>query len=676
MPEILLYESGFRLAPKAVALDLSASAGEAPAAACAGSGAGWMGVHLGENALLTGYDFDLPGSNSAPVGGWGIDAKGLCGTAQLGPFSAKQLKGEFRWDGVKVDAANGQFSAVYQNLRVKVPWLGVELKGAGDPILTAGKGVGAQQVSLKLTGGPASRKHGSITLEAQNLQLVKHEGMVPAVRTDTRFQFAGEDKVFAKDVWVNDLYFGLDGKAYFAPGVSQAKVGLGGQSGAIGQATLALDDVVVRAPASGNDRLAFEFAGKVSISKALEPAKMTVTYAVVEPADGLYAGVGPVAGSAEPFSVTFPKAEGTVKGKIKASYVAPAGPVAATPPPPLSWITAAYAAPDQIRFKGSVDMNMFALPVKADFALGYQGSEDFWAFKASYDGFGPGGAPLAPPFLNIFEVGGGLGFNVTLESLKGKGLESLGYASSGGVPVFNAATLVGTPDGFTLGLRGDLSIKVAGSNPGTRIDFGAYPLSGSWKGSPPFEGYIKYQGSSFDGEMWGGMTFFGGKAGVTVPKGAAKMHFGGDWYAHLGKDSGPRVQGFVLFVDGNAYLMLSSAKMAMGGGADMTESLGDCADVCAYVDGHADAGLALTTAPLKLAGTTKAKVKAGGCYEGECAGVGSAVDAYGELPGPVMRYGFSIDLPCPVPDIGITLKILPAPGVSPSLDWCDLNPLW
>lgn len=677
LDEIRLYDSGFRLAPKAVTIDLSASEGTAPDPACTTGGAGWTGLHFGVGATLTAYDFDLPGDSSGVVDGFAVDAKGLCGTAQLGAFSAKQYKGEFRWDGVKVEAGDGQFRARYQNLRVKVPWLDVELKGAGDPLLVAGEGVGQPGISLNLTGNAPLRKHGAISFEAQNLKLVKEEGMVPAVRSDSRFTFAGEDKAFAKDVWLKDLYFGLDGKAYFAPGTAQVTVGLAGQSGAIGQASLALDDLVVRAPAGDSARLAFEFAGKVSISKALEPAKMTVTYAIDEVASGSYAGSGPVAGSAEPFSVTFPKAEGTVKGQINAVYVPPAGGTAAALPPPLSWIPAAHAAPDTMRFKGSVDMHMFDLPVTADFALGYQGSHDFWAIKAVYEGFGPGGAPLAPPFLNVFAVGGGLGFNVSLESLKGKGLEALAYSASGGVPVFNALTTVGTPDGFTLGLRGDLSIKVAGSDPGTRIDFAAWPLTSGWSGSAPFEGYLKYQAKSFDGELWGGMTLFGGKAGVTVPKGAARLHFGGgDWYAYLGKDSGPRVQGHALFVKGNAYLMLSPAKMALGGGADMFESIGDCGDVCAYVSGNADAGMALYTAPLKLAGSTKVKVKAGGCYDDHCAGVGGKVDAYGELPSPVIRYGFAIDLPCPLPDVDLTLKVLPSPGVTPGLDWCDLNPLW
>lgn len=678
--ELGLYDSGFTLAPKAVALDLSAAEGAAPDASCAAGGNGWIGVHLGVGATLRAFDFDLPGDSTAAVDHFGIDSSGLCGTAQMGAFSAKQLRGEFRWDGIKVTAGNGQFNAVYQNLRVKVPWLDAELHGAQDPLLKAGEGVGKQSLSLNLTGGPVTRQQGPVTLMAQDLQLVKMEDMVPAVRSDTRFTFAGENKVFAKDVWVKGLYFGLDGRAYLPPGVTEVKTGLAGQSGAIGQAALALDDVTVRVPASGNERLVFDFNGKVTISKALEPAAMTVRYTILEPGENMYTAAGPVAGTVEPLSVTFPKAEGTVKGKIKAIYVGTPGPTAATPPPLFGWIPAALADSSQIRFKGTVDMSMFALPVTADFALGYAGGDDFWAIKAIYDGFGPNGAPLVPPFLNMFAIGGGLGYNVSLESLKGQGLESLGYASSGGVPVFNAASLVGTPDGLTLGLRGDLSIKVAGSEPGTRIDFGAYLLSPSqnWKsGSPLLEGFVKYQGGAFDGELWGAVDFLGGAAGINAPKGAAQLHFGnGDWYAYFGRDTGPRIEGHALFIKRNAYLMLSPAKMAMGGGADINESLGDCGDVCAYVAGSADVGLALSTSPVKLAGTSTVSVDAGGCYEDSCAGVGGDVAAYGELPGPVVRYGFSIDLPCPVPDVGVTLKVLPSPGISPDLDWCDLNPLW
>jgi len=313
------------------------------------------------------------------------------------------------------------------------------------------------------------------------------------------------------------------------------------------------------------------------------------------------------------------------------------------------------------------------LPVTASFGLGYKGGNDFWAIKAVYDGFGPTGAPLVAPFLNLFELGGGLGYNVTLESLKGRELDAIGYSASGGVPVFNAATMVGTADGFTLGLRGELSIKVAGSAPGTRMDFQAYPLTGRgrWKASPPFEGFMRYQGGSFDGELWGGMSFLDGAAEIRVPRGAAQLHFGGDdWYAYFGREAGPRVQGRVLFIDQDAYLMLSPARMVMGGSAGMDESLGNCGKLCAYVRGRAEAGFGLTTTPLKLAGSTKIRANAGGCYSNHCVGVGGKVSAYGEVPGPVMRYGMTLDLPCPLPDVDLTLKVLPSPGVSAGLDNC------
>lgn len=667
--ELLLYDSGFLLAPQAVTLDLSAAAGEAPDASCSATAAGWMGVHLGSGAVLTAYDFDLPGASTTTVGNFGIDAAGLCGEAQLGSFAARQLRGEFRWDGIDVAAGKGQFSARYRNLRVKVPWLDTELKGAQDPLLRTGAGQAA--LSLNLTGGPVRRQHGNLELLAQDLRLVKLEGMVPAVRSNTRFDFRAEGKTFAKDIWVHDLYFGLDGKAYLEPGTSSLRLGLAGQEGLIGQTKVALQDVRVHVP-DGDQRLGFEFVGTATLSKALEAARMTVDYMVVEPAENLYTAAGPLAGMAEPLSVSFPRAEGTIKGKIRASYEgAPAA--VAMAPPLLGWIPAAQAAAGTLAFRGSVDMNMFALPMTAAFGLGYRGSDDFWAIKAVYDGFGPNGAPLITPFLNLFEVGGGLGYNVSLESLKGRALDALGYASSGGVPVFNASTMVGTADGFTLGLRGDLSIKVAGEAPGTRMDFQAYALtpSGSWQARPPFEGFMKYQGGGFDGELWGGMSFLGGAAEVKVPRGAAQLHFGGsDWYAYLGRESGPRVQGRVLFIDQDAYLMLSPARMAMGGSAAMDESLGNCSKLCAYVNGRADAGLGLSTTPLKLAGSSKLKLKAGGCLKNRCAGVSGKVSAYGEVPGPVMRYGFMIDLPCPLPDVDITLKVLPSPGLSPSLDNC------
>lgn len=656
---LALYDSGFTLAPKSVALDLSAAEGEAPDPSCAGTGIEWMGVHLGAGATLTAYDFDLPGESTGTADRFGIDSRGLCGTAHVGAHATQQLRGQFRWDGIDINASHGQFKAVYQNLRVRVPWLDAELKGTTDPLLEAGEGAGVRRVSLDLVGGPVKRKYGPISFEAQNLQLVKLEGMVPAVRSDTRFDFAGERGVFARDVWVKDLHFGLDGRAYFAPGTTAVKVNLGGQNSASGAVSMALDDVMVSTQASGAQRLDFFFTGRASISKALESARMSVRYGIAEPDEGHYAASGPVAQTMEPFLVSFPKADGTVKASIDVQSASEAG---------------------AIRYRGAVDMNLFDLPMKAAFALGYEGNDDFWAMKAVYDGFGPNGAPLLPPFLSLYAVGGGLGYNVSLESLKGHGLESLGYSSSGGAPVFNAAATVGTPDAFILGGRGDLSIKVAGSDPGVRLDFGVFVLSSrsTWiSGSPPFEGYMKFQGGSFDGELWGGLDLFGGKAGVTVPKGAAQLHFGSDdWHAYLGKDSGPRVQGHALFIKGNAYLMLSPSRLALGGGADMEASLGDCDDLCAYVKGQADAGLLLATSPLKLAGTARVSVSAGGCYDGACAGVGGDVDAYAELPGPVMRYGFSIDLPCPVPDVGLTLKVLPSPGLSPDLDWCDMNPLW
>jgi len=698
MPGILVYDTGFRFTPGAVAIDLSATEGEAHAN-CQGKGKGFMGIRMPGSSLSI-YDFDLPGESTAPVDDWGIDAGGICGFAKTGAFQADYLKGKMKWDSVVVSAAGGDFTAAYHNFRVKAPWLNVELKGAGDPVLKAGGG----KVKMTLTGSDVQVGNGPITLKATNLSLESWKisdsaGNVPAVRTDTKFDFHGGVKPFAKDVWVTDLYFGLDGKAYL-----KGNGTLGSTSGQIAGAPVALKSIAVAAPANAQNRLEFDFTADATLSKSgTLVGTAPVRYGIDETAEGIYKGYGPVLGKMT-VQTEFPKTNSVAKAVIHVESADVAALTATAMISPdarlayndtagsgLSFVALAANGTPQIVFKGSVDLGMFpglggGLPgggaPSGGFVLGYVGDEDYWSAKVNYSLPGSG-AVIVPEIVHLRGLNGGFGFNVTKESLRHPDLLHAEPSPGNGL-LFNAGMTVGSGDSFLYTLHGDMTIPRGSGDWTPQLDFRGwvFTTSPSPSSQEDVTGFVTYSGG-LHGEIWADhpKQILGQYVSVDIPKGSTGVHFGSsDWYIHAGTKEKP-VHGRLFLEEADAFLALGLKEgLKVGGGYGYNRDLGDCEDgFCVYIHGNIMIDGSITPSPLHVGASAEAHGDVGGCYKDHCLGVGGGLTAAAGVPPPELKFGISLDLPCPVPDVTGGIKILPTPGLwGPSLDFCvelsDLNP--
>lgn len=671
MADTLLYLGGYRIDPDKVALDLSLTEGSGTDSACAsGAGAAFLGVHLGEQATLTAFDFGLKGTPTAKVSNWGIDANGVCGTGNLGAFQTALDKGKIAWDNIAVQAGGGKLKATYKNLRVTVPWINAELKGSGDPVFNAGQGAGT--VTLALTGQAAPVTNGPITLEATNLALTQKPGIGWAVTSDTRFDFAGADKTFAKDVWLTGLLFGMDGRAYLPNGPQGAT--LTSTSGFIAQGPVTLKSAKVSAPASTSERLHFDFVADLKLSKALEAKDMPISYRITESSAGTYSGSGPVVGKV-PITFAFPKTDTITKGTIFPEYMGSGANTSAAidPPAPLSWVTPAHAATKQVIYRGTTNMDFFksaALPVTGAFELGYFGSNDYWAAVLVYN-IPPPGITMVPNLLSLYGLGGGLGYNVEPGSLSHNLANVIPKAT--GNSVYGANVTMGSAfdAGFAYTMKGYFNVDP--KNPALKMDFGLWLLSSNHGGSAPINGSLGYGSGIFHAEMGGEQNFLGGFGRVKANPGALQAHFedSGDWHLYAGTEANP-VQGEVAkLINGGVWLNLGRDEgLRVGAKADARFPDIDCnSGTCANVSGKVQADVTITPKPQATA-KNKVNVAANGCLGGGCLSLSVGADMTVAGPSPELGFGFSLN-GCPIGKLTVSMTVLPAPKPGISGSFCS-----
>jgi len=680
-----IYGTPFTIEPNKVTLDLSTVSGDGAQAACSGkSDKAWMGVHLGKDAQVSVFNFDVAGDVFKKVDNWGIDAAGLCGTDTVGTLDKLLQKGKVHWDSVKLTAQHGDFKATYNGMWVKVPWLDTKLQAATAPVIS-----NDGKVSLSLTGDAPSRTYGDITMQAKNLLFTFEKGVGWVARSDTQFNFAGEGQSFAKDVVVDDLLFGMDGKAYFKEGGGNKTVNLAGKSGHVGLDIANHKSVLVTAVAGPSERLRFDFSTALEISKTLPNAKATVDYAIVEQ-DNKYSDNGPFM-TIEPITKPFPDAQPSVTVKIAPSYSPSISTnTARNDNKLLDWmIPNAQASTGHVRYYGNVDFGMLGVDalagVTGEFVLGdYQGS-DYWATKVLKDL--PSGIPVFPPMVSLYQVGGGLGYNVALNVCEGQSLKNI-TPKIDGQAAFFAQGLFGSPDGFAYKLRGCLTVK---PSEGARMDYDAWLLNKSYGGidmlsssssaKGDFYGYFQYAGGSFDGTLNGKYAFLDNQAYVEAANNAIKLHFANDaGYIHVGSKTNP-VTGHVFIVDANAYAgvdLYPTPGLKVGASAHKKLTVGTCDSDCGVVSGDIVLDAAVTAQP-KMSFHNNLGLNVKGCL-GECASASVGVDIKGSAAvsgGGVNTYlGFSTGFGgCPTPDVTIGLRVLPTPKPDVSIDWCDLSSL-
>ncbi len=648
LPKIDVYDSGFTLAPKSVALDFSVTRGPT------GMDVKGMGVTFGSGSLAA-YTFDLRKTQTMDVSGWGLDGRGLYGSATFDSYKSPVERGSIQWDSIDAKATGGGFTANYNGVRVRVPWLETVLTSKGNSqLLQAGRGSGGGKLVLNLTGDAPPRTFGPVTLNANALQFGTLKGVGRAVHAQsTLFSFKADGRTFAKDVAVPDLYFGMNGKAYFKEGGGAVHISLSGAKGRLSQGVVDLKGMDVVATPDASSRLLFNFSTELRISDALPAAPAPVSYRIDEASTAQYTGSGPATGS---FVIhkPFPDANPSTDSVIRPDYVGPQG-------------GHSPASGSHMTYCGEVDLGMFGgPPVKGGFALGYQGSDDFWATNADVS-MGPTGTPLVPPFMSMYTIGGGLGYNVALDSFA-SGASCDVHAKIDHTPAFNAHLRVGDPTHFVYGFDGRLTVKATGAEAGARMDYKAWLLNKVWNGAGNFHGHFLYTNGNFDGTLNGKYGFLDDRVYIEAANGAISMHFGGGrWYIHAGTKANP-VRGHVLIVNAGAWLGLGTEGMYAGAKAHLNLGAGNCDAACARVIADMLIAAEITPQP-HISADANMHMDAHACALKICLGAGVGANMHVAALPPELAIAFNLKS-CPPGYLKIGMRILPSPKPSIGGGFC------
>jgi len=614
LPETFIGWSAFKIKSDNVTIDLSKS--ESPGTVnplCGKGGNEWVGVHLG-NASLIPYTFDLVASSGytpATVNDWTIIDNGICGKTFIDKkYDAKIGEGSVHFDAIDVNSTNGTFKAVYKNMIVHIPWLDTDLKGDAELTYSGG---GEKGISFDLKGNTVLKNYANIKMQADKLAFTSEENIGWTVKSDTHFDFFAEGKKFT-GFDIPGLFFGFDGRAYFAKGSTRKIIPLGGNT-MLGLTGMDLVSVDLDTSKGGNERFKFIINGKIHLSKKIPDADVRVLYSIARTGND-YFGTGPFTGPFE-VNVAFPPGQPTVEAKIKPNYTGPSGNSAGHKLHyallsdgsltdaivsddwelkkqyalniPGSYDIALLGNEDGDRFNGTIDLAMFGgPPIKAEFRLGYKGGEDYWLTRATIN-LGSSGVPLTP-FMSLYAIRGGLGYNFPINAFSS--IESLTAVAPdmSGAYMFMAGMRVGDPSKFVYMLDGDFTVKIG---EGARMDYRAWLLSTNHEGEAPFNGYFQYAGGNFDGMLSGKIKILGDAVYMEIPPNAATMHFGGGtWLITAGKREGPRLKAHLLIQDVDGYLSIGNEGLKIGGGMTYKLNAG-----IGQIIGSVDGGLDITPQP-------------------------------------------------------------------------------
>lgn len=539
-----------------------------------------------------------------------------------------------------------------------MPWLNTDLTSpSATTELTAGRNAGQGGINLNLTTpAKVTLTEGPITLTASNLRFAS----VPAaggwaVKSDTTLNFAGAQGAFAEGIVLHDLDYAMSGAAAFGDGSSARHMSLAGQKGAIGGSLVDLKSVDVQVPAdSSTTRLAFAFDTTLNLSKTLPAADVAVSYSITEPAAGSYIGAGPVTA---PFKLDkpFPDANPSIHLSMTPKFVGNA--------------QGGARASSGVLFSSNLDLSMFGgPPVSGQFVLGYVGSDDYWLAKAVLD-LGPTGVVIAPPVpLNLYQIGGGMGYNVTLDSFKNTDLTQA-TPQDDGTLLFDATLLLGSTDHATFGLLGDFVIKPGGQDPGGRMDYHAWLLDPNWSGNSPITGHFSFSGGVFDGTLNAQFSVLNNQIGLDASNDAIHMHIGGgQWYFHFGTEPNP-LNGHVFAYNGQAWADLGSDGFGLGLKSRLDASIGDCGGACAYIHDDWLLQASITPSPLAFAASAGENFNLGACADGFCISANASASVSLGLPPPQLSFSFGLG-GCPPGQINVGLEVLPSPGANVSGNAC------
>jgi hypothetical protein len=665
IPPLNIGWSAFVITPSNATVDLSRTAGDPVSKSCdtAGSGAGFVGVHLG-NATLVPYTMDLK-PMSVQVSDWGISGSGMCGSVDTDYYNSPFDSGHMSFDTLHAEAQNGVFTALYKNLTVHVPWLDLDLK-ANVPLQSGG----GQQATMQFNFppmAPVTKSYTNSSLTVKDFVFTRAYLIGWALYGSTTFNINSENKPFATVADV-PVYYAMNGQPYFANQTPSMNVALHGSS-YLGMAPLDLVTVNLNTHTSApNHVLDFDFTTKVHLSQVLPAAEMHVNYGYVSTSTGSgnanYSDSGP---STVPFPVpiVFPAVDPSVTTQVMANYQ-PGG------------MAVQDASHNQSPGGGTVfeddnyDLGLFGVSgIKGSFKLGYGPTgDDYWIALVNPD-LPP--VPIFDPFLTLYAIGGGMGHNVSMDAFSAPSVKNVGYKANGGT-LFNANVTAGSSDDFTYVAKGAVTFTV-GSGAGARFDLGGgaqLPPTGQQGtllgGMGHFGGSIQYANHNFDADFGASMNLL---AGVVKMGGDANLHYGNKaFHLNIGTNTAP-ISGTVMGISGGtAYLMVGNDSdpnntpgplvISAGGGEFFDFEIGDDSVASAYVKANIDVGMTLQdNPPLKLSAQFNAGASAGVCVADVCdsASVNAIVTA--SAPPLKMTAEASIDLGLLLGSVDFTVSLNP-----------------
>jgi hypothetical protein len=534
------------------------------------SSTGWVGVHLGENAVLHPYLFHLA-DMTVPAKNWRLTDNGIAGAAHFGQFSNVLGAGSIEFDGIDIVAGNNQIEATYENVRVKVPWPAMTLSG-GSASLVYSQGQANAEVGLHFdTAGLAvTEDYGKVIMKTQVKEFL-HRASGWGITTDTSFTFKDEKREFVT-VMINDLFFNMDGVALFAQDATSQSFGLNAKT-QIGDVEANLHSMQATAATDrqGADRLDFTLKGDINFP-ALSSADVDVMYAVKKPLGQNYQATGPkhskfTTGISYPDGR--PMADTSIMPEIKESGSGMAGEQALYASLDPLVVADGSGGGVQDTFSGTVDMKMFGMGDSAPgvaFRYGTYNGNGYWLTHVNVSGLS---IPIYTGVI-LYGINGGLAYGFSSNAYQGNPMSAT--PNNPGKMVYTAGITVSSAQPDVIQLGGQLTVipeDVVIRMGFNKVVLLSYPLNGG--------GFFEYGNGAFKGKVWGNLSLFGGAVSISAPQGAENdlgssgLYFSSDdWQIYCGRPESP-ISAHFLIADGMGFMHLGkNVGLKVGGGLNIS----------------------------------------------------------------------------------------------------------
>ncbi|PLY00950.1 MAG: hypothetical protein C0622_07945 [Desulfuromonas sp.] len=662
-----------------VRLDLSRSAGEAPAGQY--GDAGWVGINLGR-ATLYPFLFDLD-EIPLSVDGWCLTGAGLTGHAESSGFSHAFGDGAIGWDKLTINAYKSALNAKYNGFYVDLAWPKMRLE-AEDAHYSYAPG-STVDVQLGMDNLPTSEQEYDVMTMKVLPKSFAHTEAGWGLTADAELSFRDQQGgLFADGITVNDLFFTIHSKVdYSGPSIP---LNIAGQ---LGGATETITGLAISTGDEGSDnKIGFDFTTEFSL-EGMPAATETVhiLYGIDKyPTQDAFS-TGPEHPAEIVLRFDFPDAADPLSSnELRINYLSGAVQTAG------QGAQRVYAYNDCLprvndsgsgrlllagdvgvtgggcgndTFGGHVNTQMFggqSKVIEGTFRFGETNGSKYWLTFFNGDNL------HIPVYANIYieMLRGGLAYNFAHDA----------FNHAGG---FNACPSAGKGLLFSSGLG--LSI---GSENVIRADgvLTVHPADSFYElvghavlfNTADLYSRLRYHGSAFDGEIWGDVSLLGDQIAISAPEHSCGVHVdANEWRFYMGTKDQPVSGHLSDAVSGDTWLTLGNKTgFIIGAGSEHYYSRtagGFGLSGTLTVDGE----VTLALDPMRFSG------KLGGRIEGKFVNpvkdVGLGANTHlsiGCCSPTSASFGFSVSCCCVKG--GATVTVLPGAGFDPYAECTCCDP--